>query len=94
MNVEQLGRTFRRTGRSAGDLDKGMQRASGGASILTRSVGSLGGVLSGLAIAAVTQQLGRLGVETIRAAGSMEQLEHATTQVLGSAAEAENLAFA
>ena len=40
--VEQLGRTFRRTGGRANDFDKGMRRASGGANILTRSVSSLG----------------------------------------------------
>ena len=43
--VEQLGRTFRRTGGRAGDLERGFTKASGGANILTRSVGSLGGVL-------------------------------------------------
>ena len=52
--VTQLGNTFRRTGRSAGDLDKGMQRASGGANILTRSVSSLGGALGAIGFAAVT----------------------------------------
>lgn len=85
----RIGRTFQRIGRRAGDLDKGMQRASGGANILTRSVSSLGGVLGAISIAAVTHQLGRLSVESIRAAGSMEQLRHATTQVLGSAELAE-----
>ena len=68
-------------------------QAAGGATrstgILTRSVGSLGGALSALAIGAVVHQLGSLSVESIRAAGSMQQLEHATTQVLGSAALAE-----
>ena len=69
--VDELGRSFRRT--------------SGGANILTRSVGSLGSVLGALAIAAVTHQLGRLSIGSIQAAGSMDQLQHATTQVLGSA---------
>ena len=64
----------------------GATRSTG---ILTRSVGSLGGALSALAIGAVVHQLGSLSVESIRAAGSMQQLEHATTQVLGSAALAE-----
>lgn len=45
--------------------------------------------MGALGIAAVTHQLGRLSIELVRAAGSMEQLRHATTQVLGSAAEAE-----
>jgi len=71
------------------DWTQAASKASSGTGILTHSVGSLGNVLSGLAIAAVTHQLGRLSVESIQAAGSMEQLRHATTQVLGSASEAE-----
>ena len=43
--VDQLGRTFQRTGKRATELERGFTRASGGANILTRSVGSLGGVL-------------------------------------------------
>ena len=59
--VEQLGRTFQRTGRRATELERGFTRASGGANILTRSVGSLGGVLGALSIAAVTREIGRFG---------------------------------
>ena len=59
-------------GGQADDLGRGFTRASGGANILTRSVGSLGNVLGALGIAVVTQQLGRLSVESIRAAGSMQ----------------------
>ena len=87
--VDQLGRTFQRTGRRATELERGFTRAGSGANILTRSIGSLGGVLGALGFAAVTHQLGRLSVESVRAAGSMEQLRHATTQVLGSAELAE-----
>ena len=43
--VDQLGRSFQRTGKRATELGRGFTRASGGANILTRSVGSLGGVL-------------------------------------------------
>ena len=42
--VDQLGRSFQRTGKNAGLLGRGLTRASGGANILTRSVSSLGGV--------------------------------------------------
>ena len=87
--VNQLGNTFRRTGRSAGDLDKGMQRASGGANILTRSVGSLSGVLGALGIAAVTHEIGRFGISTVQTAGRMEQYVRATEQITGSAAAAQ-----
>ena len=71
------------------DWTQAVGGANRGTGILTRSVGSLGNVLGALGIAVVTQQLGRLSVESIQAAGSMQQLEHATTQVLGSAAEAQ-----
>ena len=87
--VKQLGNTFRRTGRSAGDLDQGMKRASGGANILTRSVGSLGSVLGALSIATVVHEVGRLGVSSVQAAGQMEQLRRATEQIQGSASAAE-----
>ena len=70
------------------DWTQSLGGATRGTGILTRSVGSLSNVLGAIGIAVVTQQLGRLSVESIRAAGSMQQLEHATTQVLGSAAEA------
>ncbi len=74
MNVEQLGRTFRRTGGRATELGRGFTKASSGANILTRSVGSLGGVLGALGIAAVTHEIGRFGVTSVQAAGQMEQL--------------------
>ena len=69
-------------GEQADDLGRGFTCDSGGANILTRSVGSLGGALGAIGIAVVTQQLGRLSVESIRAAGSMEQLEHANVEIL------------
>ena len=86
--VNQLGNTFRRTGRSAGDLDKGMQRASGGANILTRSVGSLGGVLGALGIAAVTHEIGRFGITSVQTAGRLDQLQRALVNIEGSSEKA------
>ena len=68
-------------GGQADDLERGFTRAGGGANILTRSVGSLGNVLGALGIAVVTQQLGRLSVGSIQAAGSMDQLRRATEQM-------------
>ena len=85
----QMLQTFEKTQRSTQGLARSFTSASRGAGTLTTSVSSLGNVLGALGIAAVTQQLGRLSVESIQAAGSMQQLEHATTQVLGSAAEAQ-----
>ena len=81
MNVEQLGRTFRRTGGRAIELERGFTRASGGANILTRSVGGLGGALGALSIATVVHQLGRLGVGGVQAAAQLEQLRRATEQI-------------
>ena len=69
-------------GGQADDLGRGFTRASGGANILTRSVGGLGNVLGALAIAAVTHQLGRLSIGSIQAAGSMDQLQHASVETL------------
>ena len=68
-------------------------QAAGGATrstgILTRSVGSLGGALSALAIGAVVHQIGQLGINSVQAAGQMEQLRRATEQIQGSSAAAE-----
>ena len=64
-------------GEQADDLGRGFTRASGGANILTRSVGSLGGVLGALGIAVVTQQLGRLSVGSVQTAGQLDQLQRA-----------------
>ena len=75
--VDQLGRSFQRTGRRATELDRGFTRASGGANILTRSVGSLGGVLGALSIAAVTHEIGRFGITSVQTAGRIEQLQRA-----------------
>ena len=71
--VDQLGRSFQRTGKNAGLLGRGLTRASGGANILTRSVGSLGGVLGALGIAAVTHEIGRFGITSVQTAGQLEQ---------------------
>ena len=48
-------------GGQADDLGRGFTRASGGANILTRSVGGLGTVLGALGIVAVTHEIGRFG---------------------------------
>ena len=87
--VEKLGRTFQRTGGRAGDLDKGMQRASGGANLLTRSVGSLSGVLGALGIAAVTHEIGRFGITSIQTAGRLDQLQRALVNIEGSSEAAQ-----
>ena len=52
-------------------------RANRGTSILTRSVGSLGGVLGALGIAAVTHEIGRFGISSVQTAGRLDQLQRA-----------------
>ena len=87
--VDQLGRSFQRTGRNAGLLGRGLTRASGGANILTRSVGSLGGVLGALGIAAVTHEIGRFGITSVQTAGRIDQIRRAMTNIEGSAEGAQ-----
>ena len=69
------------------DWSRSVNKASSGTGILTRSVWGLGGTLGALSIAAVTHQVGRLGVESVQAAGQMEQLRRATEQIQGAAVE-------
>ena len=87
--VEKLGRTFQRTGKRATELERGFTRASGGANILTRSVGSLGGVLGALSIAAVTREIGRFGITSVQTAGRIDQIRRAMTNIEGSAEAAQ-----
>ena len=72
------------------DWGQAVGRANRGAGILTTSLGGLGSVLAGLGIAVVTQQIGRFGVESVQAAGQMEQLRRATEQIQGSSAAAND----
>ena len=87
--VDQLGRSFQRTGKNAGLLGRGLTRASGGANILTRSVGSLGGVIGALSIAAVTHEIGRFGITSVQTAGRIDQIRRAMTNIEGSAEAAQ-----
>ena len=63
--------------------------ATGGAQVFTRSLGGLSGVLGAIGIAAVTHQLTQFGVESVQAAGRLEQYVRATEQITGSAEAAE-----
>ena len=87
--VDELGRSFQRTGKNAGLLGRGLTRASGGANILTRSVGSLGGVIGALSIAAVTREIGRFGITSVQTAGRIDQIRRAMTNIEGSASAAQ-----
>lgn len=87
--IEQLGRTFQRTGRRANDLDRGFTKASSGAGILTRSVSGLGGTLGALSIAAVTHEIGRFGITSVQTAGRLDQLQRALTNIEDSSESAQ-----
>ena len=68
-------------GRQADDLGRGFTRASGGANILTRSVGSLGNVLGALGIVAVTDRIRQFGVNSVKTAGELDQLQRALANI-------------
>ena len=79
--IRMLGRW---TSRRATELGSGFTRASGGASILTRSVGGLGTVLGALGIVAVTDRIRQFGVKSVQTAGELDQLQRALVNIEGS----------
>lgn len=84
-----LGNRFRQTGRGATEFSGVTGIATRGTRLFTGSVHGLGTVLGALGIAAVTQEIGRFGVESVQAAGRMEQYIRATTQIEGSSEAAQ-----
>ena len=84
-----LGNRFRQTGRGATEFSGATGIATRSTGLFTGSVRGLGTVLGALSIAAVTQEIGRFGVESVQAAGRMEQYVRATTQIEGSAESAQ-----
>ena len=79
-----------------GGASQGTQRfteslggANRGTGVFTASLGNLRGILGGIGIAVVTQQIAQFGAESIRAAGRLDQLVRATTQIEGSSEAAE-----
>ena len=87
--VDKLGTTFRRTTPQIRQFDESLQQSTRSTGILTGGLGSLRNVLGGIGIAVVTHQLGQLAISSVQAAGSLEQLTRATTQIEGSAEAAE-----
>lgn len=84
-----LSNRFRQTGRGATEFSGATGNATRGTGLFTGSVRGLGTVLGALGIAAVTQEIGRFGVESVQAAGRMEQYVRATTQIEGSSEAAQ-----
>ena len=87
--VEGLGNRFRRTGRGATELTGAIGFANRGVGVFTRSLSGAGSVLGALGVAAVGHQIGRFGIESIQAAGRLEQYTRAITQIEGSSEAAE-----
>ena len=89
VGIRQLTDEFGGASGGARQFTESVQRANRGTGIFTGSLGNLQGILAGLGIAVVTHQLAEFSVESIRAAGSLDQLVRATTQIEGSAELAE-----
>lgn len=87
--VEVLGNRVQRTGRGATELTGAIGFANRGVGVFTRSVSGMGNVLGALGVAAVGHQIGRFGIESIQAAGRLEQYTRAITQIEGSSEAAE-----
>ena len=87
--VGSLGNQVRRTGRGATELTGAIGFANRGVGVFTRSLSGAGSVLGALGFAVATQQIGRFGIESIQAAGRLEQYTRAITQIEGSSEAAE-----
>ena len=82
--ITRLGNRFQRTGRGATEFFSVTGVATRGVSTFTGSLGLLRNTLGALGIAAITHEIGRFGIESVQAAGRMEQYIRATTQIEGS----------
>ena len=89
VGIRELTTGFGGAGRGATQFTESVQLANRGTGVFSSSLGNLQGILAGLGIAVVTHQLTQFSVESIRAAGSLDQLVRATTQIEGSAEAAE-----
>ena len=90
--VQKLGNTLEDTGRGASGFSRGVAGAEREAGRATKAIGLLGSVARETlttfgAFAAVDMgyAIGRVGIESVQAAGQLEQLTRATTQIEGSA---------
>ena len=95
-DVDKLGDELEQAGRGASGFGRGVGGAGREAGIARKAIGLLGNVardalsaFGAFAAVDVTYALGRTAVESVRAAGAMEQYLRATEQITGSAAAAE-----
>ena len=87
--LDKIGDEARQTTQQLARLNQSMAQSNQSTGVFTTGLGNLRGVLGGLGIAVVTHQLGQFSVNAVQAAGSLEQLTRATTQIEGSAEGAE-----
>ena len=87
-DVERLGGLFRDTNGRLRDTRGRFIGASQGVETLTRSLGGMRGILTGLGIAAAAREVFEFGVASVQAAGRMEGLRRGLQAIEGSDADA------
>ena len=95
-DVNKLGDELEQAGRGTSGFSRGVGGAGREAGVARRAIGLLGNVVrdtlttfGAFAALDISYAIGRSGVESVRAAGAMEQYLRATQQITGSAAAAE-----
>jgi len=95
-DVNKLGDELEQAGRGTSGFSRGVGGAGREAGVARRAIGLLGTVVrdtlttfGAFAALDISYAIGRSGVESVRAAGAMEQYLRATQQITGSAAAAE-----
>ena len=95
-DVDKLGDELEQAGRGTSGFSRGVGGAGREAGVARKAIGLLGRVardtlttFGAFAAVDITYAFGRTAVESVRAAGAMEQYLRATEQITGSAAAAE-----
>lgn len=94
--VDKLGDELEQAGKGASGFGRGVGGAGREAGVARKAIGLLGNVVrdtlttfGAFAALDISYTIGRAGVESVRAAGQMEQYLRATEQITGSSAAAE-----
>lgn len=90
--VQKLGNALESTGRGTSGFSRGVSAAGREAGVARKAIGLLGSVaretlttFGAYAAVDISHAIGRVGIESVQAAGQLEQLTRATTQIEGSA---------
>ena len=90
--VQKLGNALENTGRGVSGFSRGVGGAGREAGVAGKAIGLLGNVaretlttFGAYAAVDISHAIGRVGIESVQAAGQLEQLTRATTQIEGSA---------